>query len=117
MEKISLNSQIFDLVPNGIVTNDKKRSFTISSVLPYADIELAFSKVDRIEYLSESNEILATYLDGIALKSLSKNMDDGTYTVEISIDAIERKIADVQKFTDSAVGELTIMISMLYGMV
>ena len=90
MEKIKVNSQTFNLVPNGISSINKQRSFTITSSLTYTEIESAFSDVSRIEYLSEIDEVLNTYLDGVSLKSLSKDIDSGTYMAVIGVDAIER---------------------------
>jgi hypothetical protein len=112
MERIRINNQEFNLIPMGITTSDKKRSFTISSTLPYADIETAFSNVDRIEYLSDSGEVLATYVDGVALKSLSRDIENGTYTAEIGIDTVEKKLQSMSSQVDDLTNTIVI-ISML----
>jgi hypothetical protein len=104
MEKIKININTFDLIPMGIDQSDKSRTFTISSTLPPAEIESAFTNVERIEYLSESDEILVTYLDGISLKFIQRNYEDDTYTITISTDAIERQIKELQAQVSSLMG-------------
>lgn len=99
MEKIRLNEQIFNLAPMGIKTTEKKRSFTFTSELSFSEIETAFTNVSNIQYLSDIDEILAIYSDGVSVKSISKDVENRTYTVEISVDAVERKIetSEVQR--------------------
>ncbi len=109
MEKIKINGQIFNLIPMGIGQSEKKRSFTISSGLTSAEIESAFTDVTRIEHLNEVGEILSTFIDGVSVKTIHKNMEDGTYTIEISTDAIERKIrelGDAQTYAELALVEV-----------
>ena len=112
MEKIRINGNTFDLIPMGISQSEKKRSFTI---IADSDIETAFANVGKIEHLSEGGEVLATYLDGVAVKSISKDLESGTYTVTIGTDAIERELARLQKYTDDAICELTILTAMMGG--
>lgn len=118
MEKIKLkNGQLFDLVSMGITSSDKRRSFTFTSTLAFTDIELSFtdSNVSNIQYLSATDEILASYTDCVTLKSLLRDIEGGTYTAVISVDAFDRKILDLQKYTDGAICELTFLFSMMMG--
>jgi hypothetical protein len=100
MEKIRVNNNIFDLLPMGIVENGKSRSFTISTGLSNDAILTAISDVSNIEYLSETGEVLQTYLDGVKAKSITNHLD-GTYTIEISIDAVEMQLQDLQAQIDA----------------
>ena len=92
MEKIKINNQLFDLVPMGINISEKSMSITISSALDYSALETAFSDVSSIEHQSEAGELLATYLDGVAVKSISRDIESGTYTVVISTDAVAKAL-------------------------
>jgi hypothetical protein len=101
MEAIRLNDHVISIVPMGIVTHEKKRVFTISSELSSNEIEMMFSNVERIEYLSESGEVLATYLDGVGIKTITKDLENSTYIIEVSTDPIERKMAQMQAEIDA----------------
>lgn len=102
----------FDLIPMGITDRGNRRNFTIYAD---ADPESAFteSNVDRIEHISESGEVLTTYLDGVKMVAISKDMENGTYTVEISVDALEKKlkqIIDSQTYSELALVEVYEML-------
>ena len=112
MEKIKLsNDQLFEIIPMGISSSDKKRVLIISSDLQYANIETAFLNVDRIEYLSESGEVLAVYTDGVSVKTISKDIENGTYTIEIGTDAVERHLRIINTQIDDLTNTV-VMISM-----
>jgi hypothetical protein len=100
MEKIRISNTEFDLIPMGINSTEKVRSITTSTSLSHDEIVLALSDVSTIQYISESGEILQTYLDGVKAKSITNHLD-GTYTIEISIDPIERQLADLQAQIDA----------------
>jgi hypothetical protein len=100
MEKIKINNVEFALLPMGIAETDKLRSFIVSTTLTNDEILSAISNISVIEYISESGEVLQTYLDGVKAKSIINHLD-GTYTIEISIDAIERQLADLQAQIDA----------------
>jgi hypothetical protein len=100
MEKIKINNVEFALLPMGIAETDKLRSFIVSTTLKNDEILSAISNISVIEYISESGEVLQTYLDGVKAKSIINHLD-GTYTIEISIDAIERQLADLQAQIDA----------------
>ena len=77
METIKLNNgQAFEIIPMGIDANafEKIRVFSFVSELGYGEIETAFNaeNIGNIQYLSDHDELLQTYTDCIALKSLSK---------------------------------------------
>lgn len=118
MEKIRLkNGQEFDLIPMGIVNNivTKRRRFTFTSSLSYEEIEAQFSQdnISKIEYLNESGATLATYLDCVSLKSLARDINTETFTVELSFDDIERKISAIASnivYTELALTEIYEMI-------
>jgi hypothetical protein len=117
MEKIKLtNGQEFFIVPMGITSAEKRRSFIILSDLQFTEIETAFSdsNITSIQYLSETGEILATYNDCITLKTMARDLEYGTYTIELSIDAMEIKLNNTQKYVDNAICELTIMFASIY---
>lgn len=114
VEKIRLNNgQEFELIPMGIVDNivTKRRKFTFKSDLDYGDVEAQFAddNVAKIEHLNSEGEIMRTYLDCVSLKSLSRDIDAGTYTVELSVDEVERKISDLENnivYTELALTEI-----------
>ena len=95
MEKISINGIQLSLLPMGINKADKTRSFTVSTDLANDKILAVISDVSTIEHISEGGEILDTYLDGVKANSVTNHLD-GTYTIEISIDAIERQLTDLR---------------------
>ena len=97
MEKIKIGTNIFDIPPMGIIENTKRRSFVILSDLPYADIETAFIDVSNIQYFSEAGEQLATYMDGISVKTITKDLEAGTYTIETGIDAVEAELKQLRE--------------------
>ncbi len=96
MEKIRLlNDLELNLEAMGIVETEKSRSFTFASEMTYTEIEALFTNVDNIssiKYISEAGETLTTYVDGVALKKLSKDYEAETYTVVLSTDAVEAQI-------------------------
>jgi hypothetical protein len=102
MEKIKLtNNTILDIIPMGINTNTfvKRRTFNISSSLTYLEIETLLTNKDNItsiQYLSENEEVLATYSDCASLKIISKDIETGVYTAEFSTDAVERELATMR---------------------
>jgi hypothetical protein len=96
MEKIIISGTSFNLVPMGISQTEKKRSFTISSELTYDEIEVAFSDVSNIRYTSEADEILKVFMDGISVKTISKDFENSTYIIEISIDAVEAELKQLR---------------------
>lgn len=100
MEKIKIKENLFDLLPMGIKENNKQREFIIASELSYSNIELAFSDVTSIQYLSEADEVLISYLDGVKLKSISKDFENGTYAITISTDPVEMKLKEMQAQID-----------------
>jgi hypothetical protein len=100
MEKIKANNTEFNLSPMGILETEKTRSFIVSTDLPNNEILTAISNVSTLEYLSETGEVLRTYLDGVKTNSITNHLD-GTYTIEISIDPIERQLADLQAQIDA----------------
>lgn len=100
MEKIKANNQLFDLVPMGINIGEKSMSITLSSSLTSAGIETAFTEVSSIEHQSEGGELLATYLDGVAVKSISRDIESGTYTIVISTDAVAKALKTQAEATE-----------------
>lgn len=96
MEKIKVNNREFELAPMGIKETDKRRSFTISTDLACSTIEKSFTDVSNIQYLSESGEVLAAYLDGVGTKSITKDLEDGTYTIVISTDTVEAELKQLR---------------------
>jgi len=112
-EKIRLKDGTeFDLIPMGINEKGNRRSFTI-----YTDIDpesvFTESNVDRIEYISASGEVLKVYLDGVKTVGIAKDIENGAYTVEISVDALEKRlkqIIDSQTYAELALVEVYEML-------
>lgn len=109
MEKIRLkNGQVFDIIPMSINTNNntKSRLFKIISALSSNEIKEIFTKdnIAIIEYILEDGTINKTYYDCVSLKGTSveydaqvdENITADVYTVELSIDAIERMILSLK---------------------
>jgi hypothetical protein len=87
----------------GINTNNDRRKFTFTSELSYDSIVSSFrdANIATVLYLSASEEILVTYADCVALKVLSKNIETGEYTAEVSINAVERQIKELRQQVDA----------------
>jgi len=118
MEKIRLrNGQEFELVPMGISDNSatKRRKFTFTSTLTYQEIENMFAVNDNIsviQHLDEVGEILTTYVDCTALKLISRNLELGAYTVELSVDAIEKELQRLKTEATITADALEVIIYM-----
>lgn len=98
MEIIRLKNGIeFDVIPMGIDKKEATRSFTVSSELPYSDILSAFEDVEKIEYLSETGEVLAVYTDCVKSLSITKDLENNTYTVIVSTDATGLELKRIQE--------------------
>ena len=100
MEKIIFNTHEFDLVPVGITVNEttKRRSFKFVTELPYQEIEDILTdpvNFDVIKYQTGEGETVATYADCVSLKTISKDIETGVYTVEYSTDEVARKMAEI----------------------
>ncbi|HHV10419.1 MAG TPA: hypothetical protein GXX75_09110 [Clostridiales bacterium] len=96
MEKIKIGTNEFELVVNGITDRDKSRSFTIASEAQYAEIEAAFADTSNIKVVSEGGEVLTAYLDGVGLKSIRRDYEAGTYTIEVSTDAMVVELKEIR---------------------
>jgi hypothetical protein len=138
MEKIKLlNGQEFNVIPMGVIDNPstKRRSFKITSELASTDIKDVFSNLENIstiDYVLQDGTLIKSYCDCVSLKGLSvefgaqvdENITADVYTVELSIDAVERamqvtkeKISTMENHVDSAVAELTIMIATMFTLI
>lgn len=125
-EKIKLkNGQEFDLIPNGIVTDEAKqrRYFKFTSELAYTDILAALSNTAnlmQVDYIAEDGTTARTYADCTALKSLNYvleyQIDDNTtaniYVAEISTDPVERAMQGLNCQIDDLANTIVI-ISMM----
>lgn len=102
MEKIILrNNQEFNVPPLGIIGNDltKRRKITFVSDMDYNDVLALLSNKDNIseiKYSLENGTVIAVYQDCASLKSLTRDFDNGTYTVEYGTDATERIVHELQ---------------------
>lgn len=103
MEKIKINNNEFELLPMGVDERNNKRILTISSPLNSLEIKEAFSDVSEVTMvLNDGQEI--TWLDGVRTLSITDHLD-GTYTVEISTDIVERQLAELREEIKSLRGE------------
>jgi hypothetical protein len=102
MEKLRLNNKEFELEVMGIHESDasKVRSFVIVSELHYEEIKEAFKEVSEIEHLSESGDILRSYFDGVAVKTIEVDFEKNTYTITISTDSIVSLLKQMQTKID-----------------
>lgn len=108
-EKIRLkNGQEFEIIPMGIELRGNQRIFKFKSTLTYAEVLGLLSNEDNvssISYVLADGTIDKTYLDCVVLKGLGFNpgyqVDENTtadvYTAEISVDAVERALKNIQK--------------------
>lgn len=103
MEKIRINNNEFELVPMGVTENDKKRTLKLTSNKTSVEIEEIFSDVSKISLILEDGTE-KTWLDGVKTTAITNHLD-GTYTVEISTDAVERRIAELQAEIQALKGE------------
>lgn len=99
MEKIKIGNETFDLIPMGIDISEKSITLTIATDKNSLEVETAFSDVGRIEHLS-NEKTLAIYTDGVSLKSVRNNMD-GTYTVIIGTDKVEKELAELRAIVNA----------------
>ena len=115
MEKIRLkNRQEFELLPVGISDNmvTKRRKFAFITELAYDDIYHAFADSDNIsviEHLSDAGEVLKAYADCVGLKQITRNVENGSYIVELSVDEMERRIKEMESgivYTELALTEI-----------
>jgi hypothetical protein len=123
MEKIRLkNGQELELLPVGVSDNavTKRRKFAFVTDMAYDDVYQAFAdnnNISVIEHLSAAGEVLKTYADCTGLKQITRNIENGSYIVELSADEVERKIANLENsivYTELALTEIYEM--MLGGM-
>lgn len=103
MEKIVINNNEFELAIMGVTETDKKRSVKILSDKTSVEIENIFSDVSKITWILEDGTE-KTWLDGVKTTAITNHLD-GTYTVEISTDAVERRIAELQAEIQALKGE------------
>ncbi len=96
MEKIKIGTTEYELIVNGITEREKSRTFTITSEAPYAEIEEAFADTSNIQVLSEIGEVLTAYMDGVGLKSIKRDYEAGTYTVDVSTDAMVAELKAIR---------------------
>lgn len=96
MEKIKIGTKEFELIVNGITEREKSRTFTIDSEAPYAEIEEAFADTSNIQVLSGTGEVLTAYLDGVGLKSIKRDYEASTYTVDVSTDAMVAELKAIR---------------------
>ena len=96
MEKIKIGTQEFELIVNGITEREKSRTFTAASNAPYAEIEEAFADTSNVQVLSETGEVLTAYLDGVGLKSIKRDYEAGTYTIDVSTDAMVAELKAIK---------------------
>lgn len=103
MEKLIFkNGHVFDAAPLGTIGNDitKRRRVTFASELGYAEVLAILSDQDNISqitYTLQNDIVIGIYTDCVSLKSLSVDMDNGTYTAEFSTDATEKKMQELQE--------------------
>jgi hypothetical protein len=96
----------------GISGDSKLRNYTISSALTHQQILDGFNDVSAIQYLSEADEVLTTYLDGVSAKTVTQDMENGTFTIAVSIDPVERALKDMDMQLDD-MSNTIVMISMM----
>lgn len=101
MEKIIFGTHEFELVPVGIAANDmiKRRSFKFTTDLSYPDVEEILIDPENfatIQYAVESGDVVATYADCVALKTLAKDIETGVYTAEYSTDEMARRVSELE---------------------
>jgi len=103
MEKILIGTQELNVIPMGINLNaqNKTTRFDIITELSYIDLEnllLTEENLKVIKHLSGSSEVLATYTDCIALKSITK--ERGKY---ITDDSVAHDVFTIVLNTDATV--------------
>lgn len=112
MEKLRLsNGQEFDVIPMGIKNLGDIRTFEIVSNLDYRDILQQFTNtenINTIEYILADGTIDTTYMDCVGFKNIKyspkaseeDNMIQHVYTVELSVNAVERLLKSLQSKID-----------------
>lgn len=117
MEKIRLkNGQEFNIPPNAIQDKGNKRLFTIYSE---GDPISHFTEpnIDRIEYIGEDGNVSKTYFDAVKATAIYTDFENGTYTVEISIDAVEKRLKQLTEGQTYAELALVEVYEMFLGVI
>ena len=100
MEKLVFKNYKFNLVPVGIATNDatKRRAFKFISNLPYQEVEDILTNPENFATVQYKlgEDVIATYADCVALKTLSKDIETGVYTAEYSTDEMARRVSELE---------------------
>lgn len=110
MEKIRLkNGTEFEVLPMGVDNLSDSRRFKIVSTLGYAETLQQFVNVENIEtieYIISDNSVSSTYMDCVGFKNIAymQQTENDTlldiYTVELGVNAVERKLKDMQSKID-----------------
>lgn len=121
MEKLKIGSNTFDLVPMGISedTIRKTRSFTVTKSLEFDPMKAAIlAGLTQVDHIGNDGAVVNSYMDCVALKSITVNEDSTSYTITLSTDAslteikaLQAKLKETQSTNDNAVAELTILIA------
>ena len=114
MEKIKLaNGEKLEITTNGIRSNDTTLKIELSTKMTIGEVDALFSdsaSTEKIELLSDSDEILKIYNGYNCNSIISKNTDNGIITVEqrkpSDIEIRLEKVEQAQKEQDSAIAEL-----------
>jgi len=101
-EKIKLSSgNEFNLLPMGILEKDSIRYFTVQSTIMSEQLKNEFSNVDDIQYILEDGSTYKTYTDCIELWLITENLIDGTYTIGIYYNQLEKDNKALQSQVDA----------------
>lgn len=109
MEKIRLkNGTEFELVPMGIGNFGEVRTFKFISTLDYSETLQQFintENIETIEHILSDGSVVTTYMDCVNFNNLTYSQlyneenetIESVYTVELSVNEVERMLMDVKR--------------------
>lgn len=100
MEIIKLaNNQSFEIRNHGVIVNTvtKTRIFNFSSDLGIAEVLATFQSEENISSITYSinDAVCDIFADCVSFKSI--HMDEQGYIVELSTDAVEKRVKEMEK--------------------
>jgi len=95
MEKLRIGQEEFELVPMGISSTDKTRSFTVVKHMEFNEIRtVILDGLTQIDHIGNDGQVANSYMDCVALKAITATHEEeqDTYTILLSTDASLQEI-------------------------
>jgi hypothetical protein len=109
MEKLKIGQTEFELVPMGIGSTDKTRSFTVVKNMEFNGFRaVILDGLTQIDHIGNDGEVANSYMDCVALKSITATNEEeqNTYTILLSTDASLQEIRALKLKNDELEGKV-----------